>query len=231
MAKVNSLITLLGSIDGLTFVKSTKYGDHIRAARGTRKKAKLNKACQEQSKKLVKSNTPAKIIKDAIDPYRDDFRYGQLWQDLVRTTNDAMGKNAEFDFSRLKPFEFHPKHRLDRLFNVESTAKVDSKSSRLRVTLSSDARPLFHHSLDLDGYRVTVIVVFPDFKKQRAKTEALSSSIIPLKEKLTSLEVDFDIPPRAKSFLVCVRVDGCEMGMIEGSMESIGMRMVQAGRV
>ncbi|HEU5147935.1 MAG TPA: hypothetical protein VFT90_14515 [Chryseosolibacter sp.] len=155
MAKVNSLITLLGTVDGLTFVKSSKYGDHIRAARGTRKKAKLNKACQEQSKKLVKSNTPAKIIKDAIDPYRDDFRYGQLWQDLVRMTNKAMGKGADFDFSRLEPFEFDPKHRLDRLFTIDSTTNVDQKSSRLHVTLSSDARPIFHQSLDLDGYRVS----------------------------------------------------------------------------
>lgn len=82
-----------------------------------------------------------------------------------------------------------------------------------------------------DGYRVSVIVLFPDLKKQRAKTAAVSSSIIALTEKLTSLQVDFDIPPRAKTFLVCVRVDGCKKDKIYGSLESIGMRMVEAGRV
>lgn len=39
------LITLLGTIDG--FVKSPTYGDHVRAPRGTRKKAELNADCQE----------------------------------------------------------------------------------------------------------------------------------------------------------------------------------------
>src|SRR5688500_14469423 len=104
MAKANSLITFQGTVEGFTFVKSPTYGDHVRAARGTRKKAKLNAACQAQSKKLVKSNVPAKIIKDAINPYRRDFYHGPLWQKLVSLTNDQYGKHATFDFSKFKPF-------------------------------------------------------------------------------------------------------------------------------
>ena len=42
MAKIDSLITLRGTYGEITFVKSTVYGNHIRAARGTRKKATLN---------------------------------------------------------------------------------------------------------------------------------------------------------------------------------------------
>ena len=49
MAKANSLITLRGTHDGITFVKSPTYGDHVRAARGTHKKAKVNAAFKAQS--------------------------------------------------------------------------------------------------------------------------------------------------------------------------------------
>ena len=72
MAKADSLITLRGSHGGITFVKSPTYGDHVRAARGTHKKAKVNAAFKKQSKKLVKANHPAQILRNAIDPYRND---------------------------------------------------------------------------------------------------------------------------------------------------------------
>ncbi len=59
MAKVTSLITLQGTYNGITFVKSSTYGNHIRAKRGTHKKAVLYPAYEKQNKKLVKLNIPA----------------------------------------------------------------------------------------------------------------------------------------------------------------------------
>src|SRR5688500_68798 len=131
MAKANSLITLLGTYDGMTFVKSSAYGNHVRAARGTRKKAVLNEACQAQSEKLVRSNLPAQIIRNAINPYRQDFYYGLLWQKLVGLTNDALESDKPFDFSRLKPFEAHKKYRLTRLAEVTTSTKSDMQLSKL----------------------------------------------------------------------------------------------------
>lgn len=232
MAKVNSLITVLGTIDGYTYVKSPTYGNHIRAARGTRKKAELNPACQEQSKKLVKSNAPAQIIRDAINPYRKDFYHGPLWQKLVSRTNDASEKDTVFDFSRLKPFEVHPKYPLGRLLDVDEAIKVDRESSKLHVTLSSSTPPFFDKSLDdVDGYRVGVIVLFPDLEKQTAQSGAVYSNMIGLKEKIESLRMELPIPSGATSFLVFVRVDGCVNGEPHHTLAAKGMRMVEAGRV
>ena len=107
MAKADSLITFRGTHGGITFVKSKTYGDHIRAPRGTYKKAEVNAAFKKQSKKLVKANVPAQILRNALNPYRSDFRYGFLWQDLVSMTNDALGKDGTCDFAKLKPFEIH----------------------------------------------------------------------------------------------------------------------------
>jgi hypothetical protein len=42
-------------------------------------------------------------------------------------------------------------------------------------------------SLLVDGYRLGVIAIFPDLKKQTAKTEAVHSTIIGLTEKIESL--------------------------------------------
>lgn len=43
--------------------------------------------------------------------------------------------------------------------------------------------------------------------------------------------IEFPIPSGAKSFLVCVRVDGCENGQVSESLAAKGMGMVEAGRV
>lgn len=231
MAKVTSLITLRGTFDGLTFVKSPTYGDHVRAARGTRKKAELNAACQEQSKKLVKSNVPAKIIKGAINPYRKDFYHGQLWQKLVSLTNDLLENDAVFDFSRLEPFEIHIKYPLDRFGNITTDTAVDPTLSKLRVTVTFDRPPLFDECVPVDGFRVGVIAIYPDMEKQSAKTEAAYSNIYGLTEKVEPLKMEFPIPSGAKSFLVCVRVDGCENGQVSESLAAKGMGMVEAGRV
>lgn len=231
MAKVNSLITVLGTIDGHTYVKSPTYGNHIRAARGTRKKAGLNPACQEQSEKLVKSNLPARIIRDAINPYRKDFYYGQLWQKLVSYTNDVLEKDSAFDFSRFRPFEIHHKYKLGRLLDIISTTAVDRKSSMLRVILSSSTPPVFDESLEPDGYRVGVVVLFPDLDKQSAPSAAVYSDIMALTEKVGPVPFELPIPPGATSFLVFVRVDACVNGQPHVTLAAKGMRMVEAGRI
>jgi hypothetical protein len=229
MAKVNSLITLQGTYGGITFVKSAKYGDHIRGPRGTHKKAVLNPACKKQSKKLVKANGPAKIINDAVAQYRKDFKDGNMWSRLVSLVQDQYGNDASFDFSKLKPFELHKNYRLDRFFELQTNANVDEKKSVLNVILSYNAHPMFDESLSIDGYRIGVIGIFPDQKKKSAHTTAVYSKVMELKGKAGPLKMEVPIPPKAKTFLICVRVDGCENGEIYDTLASKAMKIVEGG--
>ncbi|MGC1242892.1 MAG: hypothetical protein WA874_14985, partial [Chryseosolibacter sp.] len=75
----------------------------------------------------------------------------------------------------------------------------------------------------VDGFRVGVIALFPDLKKESAKTEAVYSNIIPLTKNLAPLQMDFSIPKWAKTFLVCVRLDGCEHGKLSDTAPAKGM--------
>jgi hypothetical protein len=229
MAKVTSLITLKGTIGNMTFVKSPTYGDHIRAKRGTHKKAEMNAACKRQSKKLVKGNTPAKIIKDAIDPYRQDFREGKMWQRLVSAVQ-KQGDPAAFDFSKMKPFEIYDRYRLRRFFDLETKTRVDKARSVLRVAIRLNGCPHFTQTPFVDGYRIGVIAIFPDVKDAKARTAAVYSEIMPVTEASPPpMEVPF--PPKAKTFLICVRVEGFEKGEADVTVPSKGMRIVEGGRI
>jgi hypothetical protein len=231
MAKADSLITLRGTHGGLTFVKSPTYGDHVRAARGTHKKAKVNAAFKKQSKKLMKANVPAQILRNAINPYRRDFYYGPLSWELVSMTNEALGTDGKLDFANLKPFEINPKYPLSRLFNLQTATKVDGVKSTLKVTLSSEGPPTFEDSLPLDGYRLQVIVIYPDLKNQTSKTDAVESTAIALTEKVGPLQVEFPIRRGATHFLICVRVDGLEKGKLCTALSAKGMRVMELGRI
>ena len=231
MAKADSLITLRGTHDGITFVKSPTYGDHVRAARGTHKKAKVNAAFKAQSKTLVKANVPAQILRNAINLYRKDFHYGQLWQDLVSLTKDVLEKNGKFDFADLKPFEIHPEHPLTEIVILETATKVNAAKSKLEVTLSSRTPPTFEDSLPLEGYRLSVIMIYPNLKKRSAKTDAVESSVIALTEKIGPLTIELSVPKGSTHFLVCVRVDGWEQGTVCSALSAKGMRVVAVGRI
>ena len=114
---------------------------------------------------------------------------------------------------------------------MTATTKCATESSKLHVAVSLDTPPVFDDALQVDGFRVGVIVMFPDLEKQSAKTEAVYFDIMSLKEKVEPVLVEFQIPPGAKSFLVFVRLDGCGNGELNGNLAGKGMRMVEAGKV
>ena len=231
MAKTISLIELQGTYGGITFVKSSTYGNHIRAKRGTRKKAELNEAYKKQNEKLVKSNTPAKIIKSAIDPYRRDFYDGSLWARLSSMTNEQDLDGGMFDFTKLKPFEINKAYPLDRFFNLGTKTTVDGERSELHVELTYDAHPAFPELTPVDGYRFGVIAIFPDLENKNAKTAAVYSDIIQRAGTVTPLHFQVPVPPVSSAFLICVRIDGYEKGKVYHTRASKGMRVVEVGLV
>ena len=65
-------------------VNSKAYGRHERAPRGSKSKAVLNTAMKAHGRRLRKSNIPAKLIMDALQPFRENFKGGMIWQRLVK---------------------------------------------------------------------------------------------------------------------------------------------------
>jgi hypothetical protein len=106
MAKSRSIFKLSGTLKGITHVSSTAYGDHVRAARGTYTPVTLNESFKESGKALQLSNVFAKLIKDALDPYRANFKDGTLWRRLVSHFRQQLKDNNNgVDFRSLLGFQ------------------------------------------------------------------------------------------------------------------------------
>lgn len=231
MAKVISSNNLRGTFGDFTFVKSRRYGDHIRAKRGTHKKAKLNESFKLQNKKLPGANLHAKIFKDAIEPFRPGLIDGSMWSRLVKLFMEQFDVHGKFDFVRMEPFEVHHRYTFNSLLKTDPEIRIDKKKSVIDVSLPYDTPPRFKKSAPIDGYQFIVIGVFPDLKKKAAKTVTEYSAVIKAGEEISPLPIQLHIPRGAKSFLVCVRIDGCRKGKVDGPIGTKGMRMVGAGHI
>ena len=97
--------------------------------------------------------------------------------------------------------------------------------------MSLDTPPVFDDALQVDGFRVGVIVMFPDLEKQSAKTEAVYFDIMSLKEKVEPVLVEFQIRRgRRVPLFLCGLMDA-GMRELNGNLAGKGMRMVEAGKV
>jgi hypothetical protein len=231
MAKSDSLLELQGTIGGMTFVKSRAYKRHVRAKRGTYKKAKLNSAMKESSSKLAQANVPAKMFKDAIEPYRVKIADGTLWWRLISWLRKEQNDLGKIDFTTMAGFEIDSRNTFHRLLQVEAAIEIQRTENGLRIDLSYDRHPTFQRAKDVDGYKLTMIGMFMDVKKRRVKTLASSSDVITLTGRVQNFTADLDIPTGAKTYLICVKIEGCEKGVIANTHVAKGLRVLSAGKL
>lgn len=228
MAKSKSKLSLADVPADKTLVRSRAYGDHIRAKRGTYKKARLNPALKKATILIVEANAAAKLFKDAIDPYREGIVDKLLWQNLVSMLRKQQTVTGQTDMGQLKPFELHSRYTLHRLYPVQHDTSFDRKTRKLRSVIWSTGLPRFDKS-GIDSYKLTAIAVFLDLKKKTAKAVINESSVLPLKGKPAPFDVMISVPPGAKSFILSLRIDGWSKGKAYHTIASRGMAVIVAG--
>ena len=228
MAKSKSKISLADVPPAMTLVRSYAYGDHVRAKRGTYKKARLNTALKKGTLLIGEANAAAKLFKDAVDPYRKGLIDKSLWRNLLSMLRRQQTKIGDVDFSKLEPFEFHTRYSLHKLLPVKVVTSYDDKTRTLRAVISYEGLPDFGNS-PIDGYKLSAIVLFPDLKKKNAKTMVEESDILSLNRKQAPFDVTVSVPVGAKCFMLCLRIDGCSEGQVYHTIASKGMAGIAAG--
>ena len=151
-----------------------------------------------------------------------------MWSRLISTFMHQFDTHGAFDFSALEPFDINKDNTFEKLMELTPKVRVDKKKSVLEVNLSYPAHPPVKKVGYLHGYRFTVVGVFPDVKKNSART-AVSCSDISLTGNVVPVNVQLPIPRGAKIFLVCLRIDGCRYGKVDGPDTMKAMKMIEAG--
>lgn len=227
--KKKSIIGLRGTLNGETHVQSKRYGEHVRAPRGTYKKAKMNKKCVAVRKQVHKSNRPAQQIHGTLRPYSVNFKDGGFWARLVSVFHEYYNTHRKFDFKVIENMEVHEDYRLEQYLNLR--VSVSGEASRLQVTLTYGCHPVFERAHYINGYCFTVIAIYPDLRKKAALVESMLSPVISMKGEETEQSFALPLPKTAKEFVVCVKLEGTEDGRVVPGYPTKGMRIVKVGKV
>lgn len=204
MAKLTTIFKYNGTFNGVTSVRSKTYGDHVRAARGTKKPAEVNKAFQESTGRLRQVNLFAKVVKDALDPYRKDFYDGTFWFRLLSLFRRQLKKTGKLSWSALEGFELIGKCHLSRHFasSVEVFLPAGENCVSVQVCTRSDGAP---EKVPCDQYEETLVVFF--LGEQECLESVYKTVRLPVGRSRTNESTQaWPIPPGATTAVVVL---GC----------------------
>lgn len=224
MARSKSILSFEGTFQNITYVNSPAYGKHIRAARGTYKPAVLNEALKKEGQLLVDALVPAKMIKDALEPYRYDFHGGQMWQRLVSIFKKQLKNYGHPDFHALSNFEIYKEYPLARFISIRIDTLYDIVNNILTATLRH-LQPVFAKTEYLTGYRLGLIAIFPN--ADEAPSEVTYTEIISRSEPIKDIVLKVSVPPGSSIALLCVKFEGCEHQTVLNTPATKGMAIIK----
>jgi hypothetical protein len=206
-------------------VESKAYGRHTRAPRGSKSRAVLNPAMKAHGRRLRKSNIPAKLIMDALQPFRENFKGGMLWQRLVKHFAGQAKKAETYSVTGIEDWDLNAQYPTSRIMTVSVKITPDDHFSNLEVEVNYYfSKRFLERKSDITAFRITLIFLFPDFRNNKIKT-------IPfvLPDKLLSDSALYSfivrVPRHANSYLVCYKAEACKNAELDQNSGNAGIAM------
>jgi hypothetical protein len=206
-------------------VKSKAYGVHERAARGSKSRAFVNPAMKAHGRRLRKSNIPAKLILDALQPFRENFKGGMLWQRLVKHFAAQAKEGKAYSVVGIENWDLNAQYLTSRLMTARVKITPTDDFSNLEVGVDYVFSNRFlQRKKDITAFRITLIFLFPDFKNNEIITIPF---ILPDKLLTDSARYEFivQVPRRANSYLACFKAEPCANGELYQNSSNIDIAM------
>ncbi len=216
---------------GKIVVNSKAYGRHHRAARGSKSRAVLNPAMKAHGRRLRKSNIPAKLIMDALQPFRENFKGGMLWQRLVKHFAGQAKEGVAYNVAGIEYWDLNAVYPTSRLMATRVKITPDDHFSNLEVSVNYRFSNRFlQRKKDITAFRITIIFLFPDFKNHEVITIPV---VLPDKLLSDSAPYSFIIQPprRANSYLACFKAEACANGGLHQNSFNVdkAMCLIESG--
>lgn len=230
MAKPDNIAThkLSGTLDNLTFVNSKAYKPHVRLKRGTKKKAVLNKAMVESSKKLTHVNQIASLIFKSIS---NEHKDGKLWPRLLSKLRLQLRDYNFNDVSCLFRMECHTKRTLEKmLMYLLDVNDVEIAKRQMTINFDMPYTPLYDKKY-LKEFQISLHVLYPDFDGVKLKKEVAYSDVLQKANCSKKFSFVVPVPANATEYAIFMKVTECEDGVALNYPQSTGMRCVAVGTI
>jgi hypothetical protein len=214
---------------GMIWVDSKTYGGHPRAARGSKSPAELNDAMKKHGLRLLASAAPAKLIQDALIPFRTNFPGGQIWQKMLKHFARQAKEGMDYSVSGMPESDLNSEYPTSRIMAPVVKVSRTASITELHVEVSYFFNSRFlERKARINGFQITVIFLIPDFVRNRIIT---LPNLLPVKALDDEAKYSFiqQIPEDAGSWLICFKAESCIDGVPEKDAGHSGKVMCLMG--
>jgi hypothetical protein len=221
MAKIErGLIRLQGTIHDLTFVNSKAYRAHVRAPRGTYRKAKCNAALTRNFQRTAVLVRTAKPVFEALKETGKDCRESFLWQHIMSRFRKCESNQPVRLLQMLEGLELNRKYPLLPLFDGSLKVTTVTEEKKILVTITADCHPSALKKVT--DYRFAVQLLYCYESRKVFSSESQFTDWISMNDKAAA--PSFSFPERtALCCLVCMRLEARKAGVPEPDF--LGSRM------
>jgi hypothetical protein len=212
--------------NGMVQVDSKAYGKHHRNKRGTHKPAGVNDSFKEASKVLLSGSGAAKLIKDALDPFRKNFYDGSLWSRLLSHFYKELEMKQAIDFRSLEAFGLYKGQTLSNVLGFELKVTTDPDRSTVKVHLANISIRISREIRGIDAALVTPILVFVDECAEWVDPYGEVSVTLDRDDK--EIKFEAPVPPNTGTVLVCIKCEGSDGSKVSTNLRAKGMDIVKA---
>jgi hypothetical protein len=193
-------------------VKSKTYRPHERAARGTYKEAVLNDAMKSHGERMRSANDPARLINGSLLLYRENFPNSQVWPRLVAHFARQAKQGLPYSVAGIADWEIDMHQKTGETMMPHVGVVVQKSSGTMQIMVNYTlSRRCMERGKRLSGFRITIIVLFPEFISNEITIVPTVLPERPLNDKSPYLFL-IDIPTGADSYLLCFKADPCKDG-------------------
>jgi hypothetical protein len=206
MAKLKGIIKIQGSVDGMTCVDSQRYEKHIRAARGTHKKAKLNNVFQSNNIKAKKVAQFASPLLKQFKRFERGFAGGDLWSRINGRMLKAKSTSINDLMESLNGLDMHERYPLSGVFPTMPTVDVSSDGAELSIDITFLSTPEFPTEPQATELLCKVTVLLYDTKNWISENGQIEW--MPMEKVLQTHQMKFRKPNGTKYYLVVMGLRG-----------------------
>jgi hypothetical protein len=87
-------------------------------------------------RRLRKSNIPAKLIVDALQPFRENFKGGMFWQRLVKHFAAQAKKGEAYSVNGIGDWDLNDRYLTSRLLAPDVKIKPNDEFSNLEININ-----------------------------------------------------------------------------------------------
>ena len=208
-------------------VKSRAYGEHTRAARGSKTPVELNAAFTSHVAKTVVVNSIAKRVHDPIKLCGKGFKEAMLWQVMLSRMRKAASNDTQDLLAAITGMELNSKYPLDR-FMPTCAPSLEWGKQTCRIRLRDGMSPHIKSSDTQYLYELYLLML-----GKEPKHDVLVSGRSEWMEKgRTTGEIvfSFEVPVTMKYYVVCLHFMSGKNGKPTETMASRGMKITGTGK-